>query len=158
MNPDLGRLGDDDACRRWRARMCSHRRGAKPSRSNSYKHYRRHRSVPLRGHHQGRGQAKSQSTTVDNAHTPGFHGGVSPSPASSTLAPAAGARYGAAHNPSGNPNARQSGHFRTDKWLVDDGTPQSARPPPARQAEPLFCEMLVYLVPVQPARQRDFCL
>ena len=122
LNPDLGQLVDDgEAYRRWEARMNRHRREDKSSRSNkrSYKQNRRRRGNS-RGQHQSQGQASTQNdgfyTLADNGNQQsgsGHHGGVPPSPASSAVAPSRGIRYGASHNPGGNPNARQPGTFGT---------------------------------------------
>ena len=83
--------------------------------NKSRKHNRRRR-----GHRQSQGQASTQnhgfSTHAENGNQQsgsGHHDGVPPSPASSAVAPSAGIRYGASHNPGGNPNARQPGTFRT---------------------------------------------
>ena len=124
LNPELGQLGDDDAYRRWQARMTSYRRDGKSSRTNNnHKKNRRHRSGQSRGYNQDQGQVHSHGGNQVNSHsgnpgntyTSGHHGGVPPSPASSAPSAAQGIRLGAAHNPSGNPNARQPGTFRTGK-------------------------------------------
>ena len=107
LNPELGQFDNDDAYRRWQARMTSYRGGN--SRSHQNKN-RRNRSVYTRGYHKDQGQVNSHS---DNQYTSGHHGGVPPSPASSAPAVAPGMRLGADHTPSGNPNARQPGTFRT---------------------------------------------
>ena len=129
LNPELGQLGDDDAYRRWQARMTSYRRDGTSSRAYTTKN-RRDRSGQTRGFHQDQDQVNSYSGNPGNQYTPGsdYHGGVPPSPASSTPAVAPGMRLGAGHNPSGNPNARQSGTFRTGNWQLDGGT---SRDPPA---------------------------
>ena len=108
LNPELGQLDNDDAYRRWQARMTSYRRGK--SRTHPNKN-RRNRSVHSRGYHQDQGQVNSSSGDPGNTYASGHHGGVPPSPASS----APGMRLGAAHNPGGHPNARQPGTFRTGK-------------------------------------------
>ena len=87
--------------------MTSYRRGK--SRTHPNKN-RRSRSVHTRGYHQDQGQVNSSSGDPGNTCASGHHG-VPPSPASSAL----GMRLGVAHNPGGNPNARQPGTFRTGK-------------------------------------------
>ena len=114
LNPELGQLGDDDACRRWQARMIS-RRDGKSSPAHNHKNNRHHRSGQSQGYHQEQGQVNSHNGNPGNPYTSGHHGGVLPSPASSAPAAAPGMRLGAAHNPSGNPNTRQPGTFRTGK-------------------------------------------
>ena len=115
LNPELGQLGDDDAYRRWQARMTSYRRDGKSSRAHNHKENRRNRSGQSRGYHQDQGQVNNHSGNPGNPYTSGHHGGVSPSPASSAPAAAPGMRLGAAHNPSGSPNAGQPGTFGTGK-------------------------------------------
>ena len=112
LNPELGQLGDDDVYRRWQARMTSYRRDGRSSRAHTKKN-RRYRSGQTRGYHQDQDQVNSHSGNPGNPYTSDYHGGVSPSPASSAPAVAPGMRLGADHNPSGNPNARQPGTFRT---------------------------------------------
>ena len=80
----------------------------------------RRRRGNSRGQPQSQGQASTQNdgfnTHAENGNQQsgsGHHDGVPPSPASSAVAPSAGIRYGASHNPGGNPNARQPGTFRT---------------------------------------------
>ena len=51
LNPELGQLGNDDASRRWQARMTSYRRYGKSSRARNKKN-RRNRSGQTRGLHQ----------------------------------------------------------------------------------------------------------
>ena len=111
LNPELVRLGDDDAYRRWQARMTSYRRDGKSSRGHT-KTNRRNRSGQTRGYHQDQDEVNSLSGNPGNPYTSGHHGGVPPSPASSAPAAAPGMRLGVGHNPSGNPNARQPGTFR----------------------------------------------
>ena len=106
LNPELGQLGDDDAYRRWQARMTSYRRDGTSSRAHTKKN-RRNRSG------ENHDQVNSHSGNPGNPYTSGHHGGVPPSPTSSSPAAAPGMRLGAGHNPSGNPNARQPGTFRT---------------------------------------------
>ena len=110
LNPELGQLGDDDAYRRWQARMICYCRDGKPSRPNKHKRNRRHHSGQSRGYHQDQGQINCHN---NNTYTSDQHGGIPPSPASSAPAPAPGMRFGVAHNRGGNPNARQPGTFRT---------------------------------------------
>ena len=112
LNPELGQLGDDDAYRRWQARMTSYRRDGTSSRADTKKN-RRNRSGQTRGFHQDQDQVNSHSGNPGNQYKSDYHGGVPPSPASSAPAVAPGMRLGAGHNPSGNPNARQPGTFRT---------------------------------------------
>ena len=112
LNPELGQPGDDDAYRRWKARMTSYRRDRTSSRAHTKKN-RRNRSIQTRGSHQGQDQVNSHSGAPGNHYTSDYHGGLPPSPASSAPAVAPGMRLGADHNPSGNPNARQPGVFRT---------------------------------------------
>ena len=114
LNPELGQLGDDDACRRWQARMISYRRDGKSSHAHNHKN-RRHRSGQSRGNHHGHSQVNSQTANLGNPYTSGHQVGVPPSPTSSAPAPALGMYLGAAHNASGNPSARQPGTFRTGK-------------------------------------------
>ena len=115
LNPELGQLCDDDAYRRWQALMTSYRSDGKSSRADNHKKYRRNRLGQSRGYHQNRVQVNSHSGNSGNPHMSGHHGGVPPSPASSVSAATPGMRLGAAHHPSGNPNARQPGTFRTRK-------------------------------------------
>ena len=131
LKPELGELGDDDAYRRWEARMISYRRDGKSSRAHNLKTNRLHRPGQSRGNHQEQGQVNSHNANLGNPCTSGHHGGVPPSPISSAPAPAPGMHLGDAHNPSENPNARQPGTFRTRKLQVDQGTAYPARPPPA---------------------------
>ena len=106
LNPDPGQLGDDnDAYRRWQARMIRYRREDKPSRSNNQKNQknnRRHRGHSC-GQHQSQGQQNSHNdgyTQQGNQQSGSGHlGGGPPSPASSAVAPASGIRYGASRNP-----------------------------------------------------------
>ena len=111
MNPELGKLGDDDAYRRWQARMTSYRRGGTSSRAHT-KETRRNRSGQTRGLHEDQDRETCHSGNPGNQYMSDYHGGVPPSPAS--LAPVAGPemRLGAGHNTSGNPNARQPGSYR----------------------------------------------
>ena len=109
LNPELGQLGDDDAYRPCQARMTSYRRDGASSRAHTKKN-RRNRSGQTRRFHQDQDQVKRHS---GNQHTSDYHGGVPPSPASSAPAVTPGMRLGANHNPSGQPNARQPGTFRT---------------------------------------------
>ena len=113
LNPELGQLGDDDVVRRWQARMVSYRRDGRSSRSQTNNKNCRNRSNQSRGYHQDQGQTNSHSGNHNSTYTPGQHGAVPPSPASSASASALGKRFGATHNLSGNPNARQPGAFRT---------------------------------------------
>ena len=113
LNPKLGQLGDDDVFRRWQARMVSYHRDGRSSRSQTYNKKRRRRSNQSRGYHQDQGQTNSRSGNHNSTYTPGQHGAVPPSPASSTSASAPGKRFEATRNPSRNPNARQPGTFRT---------------------------------------------
>ena len=108
LNPELGQRGDDDAYRRWQARMTSYRRDSPPSRAHTTKN-RRNRSGQTRGFHQDQEQVNSHSGNPGNQYSSDYHGGVPPSPASSAPAVAPGMRLGAGHNP----NARQPGIFRT---------------------------------------------
>ena len=118
-NPEIGQLGDDDAFRRWQARRISYLRDEQSSRSQSYKTNCRKCSNQSRGDHQDQGQLDSQCgnhshrRNNNSTHTPGQHGAVPPSPASSASASASGNHFGATYNPSGNPNTRQSDTFRT---------------------------------------------
>ena len=115
LNPEHGQLGDDHAYRRWQARMISYHRDGKSSRAHNQKKNCRHRSGQSRGNHQGQGEVNSHNANPGIPYTSGHHSGVQPSPASSAPAPAPGMCLGAAHDPSGNPNARQPGTVRTDK-------------------------------------------
>ena len=105
LNPELCQLGDDDAYRRWQARITSYRRDGKSTRAHNEKNHR-NRSGQSQGYHRDRGQVHSNSDHTGNPYTSGHHGDVPPSPASSALAAAPGMRVGASHNPSGNLNAR----------------------------------------------------
>ena len=113
LNPELSQLGDDDVFRRWRARVVSYHRDGRSSRSQTYNKNRRNRSNQSQGYHQDQGQTNSHSGNHSSTYTPGQHGAVPPSPASSASASALGKCFGATHNLSGNPNARQPGTFRT---------------------------------------------
>ena len=112
LNPELGQLGDDDAYRRWQARMTSYRRDGRSSRAHTKKN-RRNRSCQMRGYHQDQDQVNSHCGAPGNHYTSDYHDGVPPSPASSAPAVTPGMHLGADHNPSGNANARQPGTFRT---------------------------------------------
>ena len=113
LNPELvGQLGDDDAYRRWQARIICCRRDGKSSRPNNHKNNRRHHSDQSRGCHQDQGQMNCHND-ISNTYTSDHHGGIPPSPASSAPASVPGMRSGGAHNRGGNPNARQPGTFRT---------------------------------------------
>ena len=68
----------------------------------------RQTTVKNLGYHQKQGQVNNHNGNPGNPYTSGHHG-VPPSPASSAPAAAHGIRLVAAHNPSGNPNARQPG-------------------------------------------------
>ena len=114
-NPELGQLGEGDAYKRCQARMNRYRRDGKSSRAQNQKKNRSNRSGQSRRYQRDQGQVNSHSGNPGNSYTSGHHGGVPPSLASSAPAAAPGMRLGAAHNPSGNPNARQPGTFRTDK-------------------------------------------
>ena len=122
MNPDLGQLGNDgDPYRRWQARMIRYRREDKTSRSNNQKNQETIAAAAVTRVVNTRAKASKIITTTATTHTEygnqqsesGHHGGVSPSHAPSAVAPASGIRYGASHNPGGNPNERQPGTFRT---------------------------------------------
>ena len=118
--------------------MTSYRRDGKPSRTHNHTKNRRHRSGQKRGYHHGHGQVNSHRGTPGNPYTSGNHGGVPPSPASCTPAAARGIRIRTAHNPSGNPNARQPGTFRTGQCQLDGGTTHPTRPPTALSGLPPF--------------------
>ena len=111
LNTDLGQLGDDDAYRRWEARTLPPRRQvfshAQPQ-GKSSPSFRSNARVPP-----GHGQVNSYIGTPSTPYTSGHHGDVPPSPASSPFSASPGMRLDAAHTPSGNPNARQPGTFRT---------------------------------------------
>ena len=92
--------------------MTSYPGDGKSSRAHTKKN-RRNRSGQTRGFHQDQDQVNSYSGNPGNQYTSDYHGDVPPSPASSAPAVAPGLRLGAGHNPSGNPNARQPGTFRT---------------------------------------------
>ena len=109
---EVGQLGDDDAYRRWQARMTSYRRDGTSSSAHTKKN-RRKRSGQTRGFHQDQDQVNSHSGNLGNQYTSDYHGGVPPLPASSAPAGAPGIRLGAGHNPSRNRNARQPGTLRT---------------------------------------------
>ena len=120
LKPDLGTLGDDgEAFLRSQERMIRHRR-ENNSRSNKHNQTkRRRRSGHSRGQHHGQGlqnrQGGDYDTHAERGHqqsNSNHHGGGSTSRASSTPAPASGVRYGASHDPGGNPNGRQPGIFR----------------------------------------------
>ena len=124
LNLELGRLGDDDVFRRWQARMVSYRRDGRSSRSQTCNKNHRNRSNQSRAYHQDQGQINSHSGNHNNSYTPGQHGAVPPSPASSASASALGTQLGATQNPSGNPNAptRYLSHRQlTARWRY--GTP-----------------------------------
>ena len=67
LNHELGQLGDDDAYRRWQARMTSYRRDGKSSRVHPKKN-RRNRSGQTRGYQQDQDQVKSHSGNPDNQY------------------------------------------------------------------------------------------
>ena len=119
LNPELGQLGDDDAYRRWQARMTSYRRAGKSSRLHTHNKNRRNHSNQSRGHHQDLDQVNSHcgnhshGGNHNNPYTPGEHGGVPPSPASSAPATTPGKCVGAIYDLGGNLNAHQPGTFRT---------------------------------------------
>ena len=112
LNPELVQRGDDDDYRRWQARMTSYRRDGTFSRAHTKKN-RHNRLGQTRGFRQDEDQVNSHSGNPGNRYTSDDHGGAQPSPVSSAPATAPGMRLGAGHNPSGNPNARQPGSFRT---------------------------------------------
>ena len=66
LNPELGQLGDDDAYRRWQARMTSYRCDGRSSRAHTKKN-RHNRSGQTRGFHQGQDQVNS------HCGAPGIH-------------------------------------------------------------------------------------
>ena len=68
LNPELGQLDNDDAYRRWQARMTSYRRGKSRTHSNTN---RRNRSVHTRGYHQDQGQVNSSSGDPGNTYASG---------------------------------------------------------------------------------------
>ena len=119
--------------------MIRYRREEKPSRWNNQKHQKN--NLCLRGHSVGSTRAKASNTITMTAKThtelsdqqsvSSHHGELPPSPAYSAVAPFAGIRYGASHNPGGNLNTRQPGTFRSGNRQADGGTAPSARPPPA---------------------------
>ena len=113
LNPELGQLGDDDVFQRWQARMVSYRRDEGSSRTQTYNKNQRNRSNQSRGYPRDQGQTNSHSGNYNSTYTPGQHGAVAPSPASSASVSAPGKRFGATHNSSRNPNARQPATFRT---------------------------------------------
>ena len=122
LNPDPGQLGDDnDAYRRWQARMIRYRREDKTSRSNNQKNQETIAAAAVTRVVNTRAKASKIITTTATRHTEqgnqqsgsGRHGGVPPSTASSAVAPASGIRHGASHNPGGNPNACQPSVLRT---------------------------------------------
>lgn len=63
----------------------------------------------------GSTRQNSHRITNDNQHKSGFHVGISPSPASSDPATTLDVRYGASHDTSINPNARQPVNTRSAK-------------------------------------------
>ena len=119
LNPEIGQLCDDDAFRRWQARIISYLRDKKSSRSQTYKENCRKCSNQSRGDHQDQGQVDSHCgnhshrRNNNSTHTPGQHGAVPPSPASLASASASVNHFGATHDPNGNPNTRQPDTFRT---------------------------------------------
>ena len=150
LNQDLGQLGDGGgAYRRQQQRMNRYRREEKSSRSNKkpHKQNRSHRGDP-RGQHQGHDQAFTHNdgfnTHAENGNQqsgPGHHGGVRPSPASSSVAPSPGVRYGASHNPGGTSNVRPSA-LETDKPTAIRHLPRVRRQH-CREKTHLFHKMLV---------------
>ena len=118
--------------------MTSYRRDGKSSRAHTKKN-RRNRSG------ENHDQVNSHSGNPGNPYTSGHHGGVPPSPASSAPASAPGIRLGAAHNPIGNPSARQPGTFRTGTWQLDGGTAHPTRPLTALSGAPSFVLTLLPL-------------
>ena len=71
--PELGQLADDDAYRRWQARMVCYRRDGKSPRPNKHKKNRHHHSGQSRWYHQGQDQVNCHN---DNTYTSDHHGGV----------------------------------------------------------------------------------
>ena len=122
LNHEIGQLGDDDAHRRWQARMVCYHRGGKSSRPNNHTKNRRHLSGQSRGYHQVQGQVNCHD---DNTYTSDHHGGIPRSPTPSAPAPAPQMRFGAAHNPGENTHARQPGTFRTGNRQLGGGTTPS---------------------------------
>ena len=72
LNPGLGQLGDDDAYRRWQARVTNYRRDGKSSRART-KTIRRNRSGQTRGYHQDQDQVNSHSVNSGNLYTSDYH-------------------------------------------------------------------------------------
>ena len=66
LNPELGQLGDDDAYRRWQARMTSYRRDGKSYRAHNHNKNHRYRSGQSREYHQEQGQAHSHNSNPGN--------------------------------------------------------------------------------------------
>ena len=123
LNPELSQLGDDDAYRRWQARMTSYRRDGKSSRTHNHKKTSRHRPGQSRRYHQEQGQVNSHNSNSGNPYTSGHHGGVAPSPTSPAPVYAPGMRLGDAHNPDRKPErvpARNLSHRQmTARWRYD---------------------------------------
>ena len=69
LNPELSQLGDDDAYRRWQARMTSYRRDGKSSRTHNHKKTSRHRPGQSRRYHQEQGQVNSHNSNSGNPYT-----------------------------------------------------------------------------------------
>ena len=69
LNPELGQLGDDDAYRRWQARMVCYRREGKSSRPNNHKKNCRRHSGQSRGYHQDQDQVENVTTITHTRRT-----------------------------------------------------------------------------------------
>ena len=158
LNPELGQLGDDDAYRRWQARVTSYHRDGKSSRADSKKN-RRNRSGQTRGYHQDQGQVNSLSGNPGNPYTSDYHGGVPPSPASSAPVAAPGMRQGL---------ATTRAETRTRVTQVPSA-PEIDNSTAVRHARTvfrqrcrgllrLFRKMLVYLLPACPITQHELPL
>ena len=111
LNPEFATLDPDGSMfEMWKRKMRNWRRKG-PQRKHPG-NGKRHTSdnAPVRSHHSGHPPAPpgnaAEAPPASSATAP-------PAPAPSAPAPAAATmRFGATHNPNGNPNARQPGTFR----------------------------------------------
>ena len=154
LNPELGQLDNDDAYRRWQARITSYRRDK--SRSHPNKN-RRNRSVHTRGYHQDQGQVNNSSGDPGNTYASGHHGGVPPSPTSSAPAVAPGMRLGAGHAETRTRVNRVPFAPEIDSSMALRHT-RPARRQHCKGHLRLFHEMLVHLLPACPITQHKLPL
>lgn len=137
--------------------MCNDGRGDIPSCSKSYTYNRCHRSSRSKGHQQGPRQTTGHTTTYDYQQTSVFDGDVPPSPASS----APPQPWVCATERPKIRSATQTRASHASFALANGGSTEVRVSPIVRRQHfrgnyCLFGKVLVYLMPIQTARQLEF--